>query len=368
MNVIKQLDVVVTDLMELKVLQDLSKVEQHTHTVPFGKLYSVMNISLSNDIQGLEYQIRNWVDQFNLFTDYKPFLTHNKYKSSHTNYELKGLSFMLKDHMFIIDIRKNKHVVYEYNFSTSDYDLICEYFINTQFNNFKLYQKITNVVFKEKNEEFQVQEISKNYPGEYKSYQKNSTKFDVTMLYKKYYYLFSIDIKTNKATYQYLLQDSGETYYGSCSPLTDADIKDEIELLQEKLNISKEIANEFVICIKKKFALEQIAPYFKDPKICGINEFGRCVYITPNGKMCIAGKNMIDPPALDDVAIDSILDTQGQDIFKPEARNILSSSEWFKLQKIHDAIAKSASTLQTSIDALGLFTYIEMEEAANKLN
>lgn len=366
MNIIKQLDVVVTDLFELKVLQDLSKVEPGIEYVPSGKLYNVMNISLSCNEQGIQDQIRKYVDQFNLFTNYKPYLSKSKRWGGINNYDINGISFMLNDHMFVIDNRKNKHVVYEYNFSTSDYVLICEYFINTQFNNFKLYQKITDVVFKQKNEEFQVEEISKNYPGEYKSYQKNTGNYnmiDVTMLYKKNYYLFSIDIKTNKATYQYLLQDSGETYYGNCSPLTDADIKKEIELLQQKLTISEEIANAF----KKKFALEQIAPYFKNPEICGINERGKCAYITPNGKMCIAGKNMIDLPITEEIAIDSIIETCGQDIFKPEARNILSSSEWFYLQKIHDAIAKSTSTLKTCVNSLGLFTYDEMVEAANKL-
>jgi len=118
---------------------------------------------------------------------------------------------------------------------------------------------------------------------------------------------------------------------------------------------------------KKEFALGQLAPYYKNPSTCGVNEYGTCMYLTKEGKMCVAGKNLLKPI---DVAkdIDSLIDEYGQEIFKPEARNILTKEEWRLLQKIHDNIAKNQHELMlVQIESLNLFTFEELVEYSKTL-
>lgn len=113
----------------------------------------------------------------------------------------------------------------------------------------------------------------------------------------------------------------------------------------------------------KTFALEQIKPYYKDNSLCGI-ENGKCSYLTTDGKMCVAGKNMIDPSKYK-FSIHSILgNKEGQNIFKHESRNILTQNQWYALQNIHDCIAnnKTPHELDERIMKLGLFTLAELKE------
>ena len=112
---------------------------------------------------------------------------------------------------------------------------------------------------------------------------------------------------------------------------------------------------------KKEFALSQIAPYFKDPSTCGLEE--RCKYITSDGRMCVVGKNMLDPSKVDDNTPIGVLleEFSEEEIFKPEAVGILSTREWEKLQYIHDEIAvPTPAGISHYIDVLGLFTYDEL--------
>lgn len=116
---------------------------------------------------------------------------------------------------------------------------------------------------------------------------------------------------------------------------------------------------------KKKFALEQIKPYVKDRSLCGVDETGHCCYLTKKGKMCVAGKNMIDPRVFeyDSTAVYHILSEHGEvNVLKPESRNILDASEWSYLQNIHDHLAESPTfrNLDELCKALGLFTYEEL--------
>jgi hypothetical protein len=126
----------------------------------------------------------------------------------------------------------------------------------------------------------------------------------------------------------------------------------------------------------KEFALQQIAPYFKDKSTCGVTEGGDCSYLTADGKMCVAGKNMLpsvreqynfDSEATD---ISSIFakKTQSQ-IFNPEAVDVLTNKEWSILQVIHDniALSKPKHRLEIAITELGLFTYEELVEYSNKI-
>ena len=125
---------------------------------------------------------------------------------------------------------------------------------------------------------------------------------------------------------------------------------------------------------KKEFALSQLAPYLKDPSSCGFNKnYETCEYLTHEGKMCVAGKNMIEPKYGLYKGIDDILEENDDDqvgIFKPEVVGILTNQEWKHMQSIHDNIALSPENvdrLEIRIKFLNLFTYEELVERANSL-
>jgi len=117
----------------------------------------------------------------------------------------------------------------------------------------------------------------------------------------------------------------------------------------------------------KEFALEQIAPYYKDPSLCGIDKNGNCKYLTDEGKMCVAGKNMLNPMTGLQPDIQGLISEYSQEtLFKPDAVGILSVKQWVALQNLHDSIAAHID-VTGSIEDLGLFSIYELEEAANKL-
>lgn len=121
----------------------------------------------------------------------------------------------------------------------------------------------------------------------------------------------------------------------------------------------------------KQFALAQIGPYFKDPTTCGYDG-GTCVYLDENsGKMCVAGKNMINPSNYEGTDIKDVLkDEVESSILKPEAIGKLTPDQWYELQRIHDRIAmgkelapwyyKKYTRDRDPIEQLGLFTYDEL--------
>lgn len=117
---------------------------------------------------------------------------------------------------------------------------------------------------------------------------------------------------------------------------------------------------------KKEFALSQIAPYYKDPSICGY-ENNICKNITRDGRMCVAGKNMIDPKAFEGKIVDLLM-YEGQEIFKPESRNILCYLEWQWLQNVHDRIATKKENLIPENLTYGLFTQKELENYCIRLS
>lgn len=118
---------------------------------------------------------------------------------------------------------------------------------------------------------------------------------------------------------------------------------------------------------KKEFALAQIAPYYKDPTTCGFNG-DRCLYLTEDGKMCVLGKNLIDPSLYGAMNGDDLLIKHGEDALKPESRGFLTPKEWNKLQNIHDNIAFKTKDTVIFIQRLGLFTLKELEEYAANLD
>jgi hypothetical protein len=125
---------------------------------------------------------------------------------------------------------------------------------------------------------------------------------------------------------------------------------------------------------KKEFALSQLAPYLADPSTCGCDEeTTNCQYLTKDNKMCVAGKNMIEPKldlfkGIDDILEDNEFEQEG--VFKPEVVGIMTNQEWKYMQTIHDAIAtqpEDVVKLKVRINSLNLFTYEELVERANNL-
>ena len=125
---------------------------------------------------------------------------------------------------------------------------------------------------------------------------------------------------------------------------------------------------------KKEFALSQLAPYLADPSTCGMKiDSETCEYLTPEGKMCVAGKNMIEPKFGLYKGIDDILDEldhEQEGLFKPEVVGILTTTEWNNMQRIHDTIAihrNNIDRLKDRIKQLNLFTFEELVERAESL-
>jgi len=117
----------------------------------------------------------------------------------------------------------------------------------------------------------------------------------------------------------------------------------------------------------KTFALNAIKGYFKDPTTCGY-ENGACVYLTTDGRSCVAGRFMLDPEKMKTEGdILDIIRLHGQEsIFIPEVVDILSADQWNDLQVIHDTIATKKdnkeyeSKIKGHINNLNLFTYEEL--------
>lgn len=133
---------------------------------------------------------------------------------------------------------------------------------------------------------------------------------------------------------------------------------------------------------KKEFALSQLAPYLADPSTCGYDlETKNCEYITPDGRMCVAGKNMLDPTQekiwgnIEDILSANkesywLLNDEQEGIFKPEVVGVLNNADWQDMQSIHDSIAlfpNNIGRLKERIDRLNLFTYEEFVERAESL-
>ncbi len=130
---------------------------------------------------------------------------------------------------------------------------------------------------------------------------------------------------------------------------------------------------------RKEFALSQLAPYLADPSICAINkEHQQCEYLMPDGRMCVAGKNMINPifgvcKNIEDILLENEEEQKG--VFKPEVVGILTNQEWKHMQPIHDTIAiapenmdeEDIDRLKERIGLLNLFTYEELVERAESL-
>ncbi len=142
--------------------------------------------------------------------------------------------------------------------------------------------------------------------------------------------------------------------------------------LEYKNSVRKELLQSF---IKKLFSLSQIAPYFNNPELCGMDqEINNCQYLTHDGKMCVAGKNMLtevrEKYAIIAGSIKEILKGKSQeDVFIPESVDILSIDEWQFLQVIHDNIAfGNIQNVKYNCEMPdSLFTYQELVEYSKKV-
>mgnify|MGYP003440264840 FL=1 len=120
---------------------------------------------------------------------------------------------------------------------------------------------------------------------------------------------------------------------------------------------------------KKLFCLEQIAPYYKDPNTCGFDGIN-CCYLTSDGKMCVLGKNLIDPGSFEaGWNCEQVIETEkDRPVLKPEVRGILTTDEWQLLQYIHDVIAQVhhlsdyLKTLSDKCSKYNLFTLQELQD------
>lgn len=122
----------------------------------------------------------------------------------------------------------------------------------------------------------------------------------------------------------------------------------------------------------KEFALAQIAPYYKDPSTCGVDEENQqCCYLTEDGRKCVIGKNLLHPEYFfqndnADLSIVDILEEFGEKrVLIPEAIGILTIEQWESLQELHDAISGisiDSIDIDGPIIGLGLFTKEELIE------
>lgn len=117
---------------------------------------------------------------------------------------------------------------------------------------------------------------------------------------------------------------------------------------------------------KKEFGLSQIKPYFLNPDLCGYDkESENCQYLTPEGKMCVLGKNLIDPSEFGVINAGDLLTEQGEQVLKEESRGILTPEEWEWLQNLHDKIAKRGRITELSFDpnyTQAFFTLQELKD------
>jgi hypothetical protein len=94
---------------------------------------------------------------------------------------------------------------------------------------------------------------------------------------------------------------------------------------------------------KAEFITQQLKPYMQNPSSCGYDsEASECQYLTSDGRMCVFGKNLIDPKQFDsNDAACTLLDRHSQSILKPQAKAMnLDIYTWSEMQYIHDKIAR----------------------------
>lgn len=110
---------------------------------------------------------------------------------------------------------------------------------------------------------------------------------------------------------------------------------------------------------KQEFIILQLKPYFLDPSTCGFENERGCINLTADGRMCVFGKNLVDPSQSFNP---SNLDAK-QSILKSESRGILDKQQWSLMRRIHDDLAgNDKKSLQYEILRLEEIAGIDMSE------
>lgn len=118
---------------------------------------------------------------------------------------------------------------------------------------------------------------------------------------------------------------------------------------------------------KREFIVSQLKEYILDPSKCGYFN-GYCVNITPDGKMCVVGKNLLEEVRKEhpNEGVLSIYMNQGEEMFIPESRNQLHPVEWMEMQRLHDNIAEGVECSGETLSVLGFASFEELKEECVK--
>ena len=89
---------------------------------------------------------------------------------------------------------------------------------------------------------------------------------------------------------------------------------------------------------KQQFIIKSLLPYFKDPSKRGTNAAGTCKYLTPEGKKCAVGQYILPSKYHEEIENMLISEALGENQcnLKKSVRGILSTSEFRKVQQVHD--------------------------------
>ena len=93
---------------------------------------------------------------------------------------------------------------------------------------------------------------------------------------------------------------------------------------------------------KKQFILDTLLPYKENPSLCAVNDKGKCVYLTKDGRKCAIGKHM--KVGAWQKCVGDILDLTEtyvlDDILKANAVKVgLANTDWYYMQQYHDKLA-----------------------------
>ncbi len=123
---------------------------------------------------------------------------------------------------------------------------------------------------------------------------------------------------------------------------------------------------------KKNLALQWLAPYFKNPRICAFDHTNGRQYICYDGRKSVLGSRLlpeINPKKY--IHIDNLIKVRhGQEnVLIPEAANIFTDFELFDMELIHFYIAIGNTYMIKEIleNQLQLFTYDEMLQFVAKI-
>lgn len=95
---------------------------------------------------------------------------------------------------------------------------------------------------------------------------------------------------------------------------------------------------------KKQFILNTLLPYKLDPSTCAY-EFGRCSYLTEDGKKCAVGKHLREGKHQQShLPVKNLFRAYGMSILNNDAREQnITSLGWYFIQSYHDHLVLNYS-------------------------